>query len=64
MFTMDSFGSDLPSNWEALCDFLNAKAAATIGPDDDQHDAENDLWERFCCGDFDNDPDFPGYDLP
>ena len=60
-FTMDSFGSDCPANWEAICEFLNKKAAAIIGPDDDEHEAVEKIWEDFCAGDFDNDDDFPGY---
>lgn len=60
-FTMDSFGSDCPENWEALCEFLNKKAAAIIGPDDDEREKLDQIWEAFCAGDYDGDVGFPGY---
>ena len=60
-FTMDSFGCDLPANWAALCEFLNRKAAAMIGPDDDEKETTDRIWEDFCAGDYDDEPDFPGY---
>ena len=60
-FNMDSFGSDLPSNWEALCEFLNEKANARIQNDEDHEEVLEDIWESFCAGDYDDDEDFPGY---
>ena len=61
-FNMDSFGSDLPANWEAICEYLNRKAEAMIGPDDDEKEITDRIWEDFCAGDYDEDPEFPGYD--
>ena len=63
MFTMDSFGSDLPANWEAICEYLNAKLATVLGPDDDEHEVMENIWEDFCAGDYDDDPEFPGYEM-
>lgn len=62
-FDMDSFGADRPTNWKAIADFLNEKANAMIGPDDDEREAVEKIWEDFCAGDYDNDDGFPGYDL-
>lgn len=45
---MDSFGSDCPTNWEEIADFLNDIIRKT-GIEDD-HDAVNDLWEQYCNG--------------
>ena len=43
-FTIDSFGSDLPENWEECLDYLNDQAR---GMDSDEVDR---LWEDFCLG--------------
>lgn len=46
----DSFGPDLPANWESIAAYLNSLIDEQ-GISDDQ-DAVNDLWERFCSGDM------------
>ena len=52
--TVDSFGADLPVNWDEIADFLNALIDER-GIEDD-HDAVNDLWEAYCAGEI---PDAP-----
>ncbi len=44
IFTAESFGSDLPENWEAICSLLNAYAESH--PDEDP----NDIWESYWAG--------------
>lgn len=46
----DSFGANLPANWETIAAYLN-NLIDEQGISDDQ-DAVNDLWERFCSGDM------------
>lgn len=66
----DSFGSDCPTNWEEIADFLNSlidraldqtPGAYDPGYDDtglsaDGHEIVNDIWDRFCSR---NIPDAP-----
>lgn len=52
---MDSFGSDLPSNWEEISDALNAIIDERGIADD--HDAVNDLWESYCNEELENVPE-------
>ena len=68
--TEDSFGSECPSNWEEISDYLNAAIDLALEQDPDYFDpgyddsglsAEgyevvNNIWERFCAGGF---PDAP-----
>lgn len=68
--TEDTFGSDCPTNWEEIADFLNALIDSTLdqtpgaydlGYDDsglsaDGHDIVDSIWERYCSGDM---PDAP-----
>ena len=60
--TMDSFGSDCPSNWEEIAAYLNDKidyALSVYGPDvsdPDCYDALCSVWEAYCNGDY---PDAP-----
>ena len=67
MFTMDSFGSDLPANWRSICEYLNGKLTAESyrsyvdGGNPDEREIEDQIWENFCSGEYDSDPDFPGY---
>lgn len=46
----NSFGSDLPANWESIAAYLNNLIDEQDISDD--QDAVNDLWERFCSGDM------------
>ena len=54
--TVDSFGADLPANWEAAAALLNEKIDAL---DEDEYgniDEEevNEIWENYCAGDYDD----------
>lgn len=56
--TIDSFGSDVPKNWQEIADYLN-----TIIRDrgiEDGHNEVNELWEAFWQGEF---PDAPVIEL-
>ena len=69
--TVDSFGSDCPTNWEEIANFLNAAidkaldethSAFDVGYDDtglsaEGHDIVNDIWERYCSGELPGVPD-------
>lgn len=58
-YTMDSFGSLLPENWEEICDFLNTEIEKRISEDMTDveiRDADEALWEAYCAGDL---PDAP-----
>lgn len=46
MITMESFGSNLPDNWEAIAADINRIIEAR-GIDGDT-DAENELWDDYC----------------
>lgn len=54
-FNIDSFGSDCPSNWKEICDYLNG-----LNPDDfgcNGTDSGIDvIWDKFCNGEL---PDCP-----
>ena len=54
--TEDSFGENLPENWEAVAALLNAKIDALeeneFGEID--HDEVCAIWESYCNGDYDN----------
>ena len=52
--TVESFGADVPENWEAIAEYLNA-IIRERGIEDD-HDAVNDLWEAYWQDEF---PDAP-----
>ena len=49
VFTVDSFGSRCPENWEEIINYLNEKLEET---DEDPED----IWERYCSGKY---PDAP-----
>lgn len=44
IFTADSFGSDIPDNWEEICSLLNAYSAAHPQMDTDE------IWEAYWNG--------------
>ena len=44
IFTAESFGADLPENWEEICDILNDYAEEH--PDEEP----NDIWEAYWQG--------------
>lgn len=52
--TAESFGSDVPANWEEIAAFLNEIIRERHIESD--HDAVNDLWESFWQSEF---PDAP-----
>ena len=52
--TADSFGSDLPANWEEIAAYLNA-IIEERGIEDDLNKV-NELWEAYWQGEF---PDAP-----
>ena len=62
-YNVDNYGADRPTNWRAIAEFLATKASTMIGPDDDEREVLDRIWEAFWNGDYDNDADFPGYDL-
>lgn len=43
--TADSFGSELPENWEEIADELNREIDRRGIAED--HDAVNELWEEY-----------------
>lgn len=47
IFTAESFGSDLPENWEDICSILNDYAESH--PDEDP----NEIWEDYWQGKLD-----------
>lgn len=52
--TADSFGPDLPANWEEIAEYLNVQIASFgIAHDDNE---VNELWEDYWQGKF---PDAP-----
>lgn len=54
-FTEDSFGSDLPVNWEEIANYLNEiVCSSNILFEDD--DTPNLVWENYCNGCY---PDAP-----
>ncbi len=48
--TADSFGSEIPANWEEIAAFLN-KITDERGIAED-HDACNELWEEYWNGEL------------
>ena len=52
--TAESFGADLPSNWEQIAAYLN-DIIAERGIEDDLNEV-NELWEAYWQGKF---PDAP-----
>ena len=52
--TADSFGADLPENWQEIADYLNAIIRERDIESD--HNEVNELWEAFWQGEF---PDAP-----
>ena len=48
--TADSFGAELPANWEEIAAYLN-KITDERGIAED-HDACNDLWEEYWNGEL------------
>lgn len=53
--TADSFGSEVPSNWEEIAAFLNSITDERGIAED--HDACNDLWEAYWNGELDGAPE-------
>lgn len=53
--TADSFGSEVPSNWEEIAAFLNSLTDERGIAED--HDACNDLWEAYWAGELDGAPE-------
>lgn len=55
--TVDSFGADLPDNWEAATALLNEKIDAL---EEDEYgnlvdeEAAYAIWENYCHGDYDD----------
>lgn len=54
--TIDSFGSDLPSNWQEIAAYLNIKISEIEDTEDNMHDAVNEIWEKYWHGDYDDAP--------
>ena len=52
--TADSFGADIPANWEEIAEFLNDIIRERSIETD--HNAVNELWEAYWNGNF---PDAP-----
>lgn len=52
--TAESFGADLPENWEEIADYLN-ETIRERGIEDD-HNEVNELWEAYWNGNL---PDAP-----
>ena len=52
--TAESFGADLPTNWEEIAAYLNA-IIKERGIEDDLNEV-NELWEAYWQGEF---PDAP-----
>jgi len=48
MITAESFGAELPENWEEIAKYLN-KIIIERGIEDDQ-DAINELWDKYWAG--------------
>ena len=48
--TAESFGADIPENWEQIAEYLNRRIdemELDSLPEREQHDAVNDLWDEF-----------------
>lgn len=57
--TINSFGDELPENWEAIAESLNSHiyAACVLHPDADPHEVAEAIWWAYCNGDI---PSVPG----
>lgn len=55
LITGDSFGSDLPSNWEEIANYLNniIRSASILFDDEDLSDT---VWENYWNGCYPNAP--------
>ena len=51
-FTVDSFGSDCPQNWQEIVDFLNTKITEEM----DRDDLEK-IWSNYCGGKYTDAPE-------
>lgn len=53
--TENSFGADLPENWEAVAALLNAKIDALEENEFGEIDQDDAcaIWENYCAGDYD-----------
>ena len=49
VFTVDSFGSRCPKNWEEIINYLNEKL-------EEAGEDPEDIWERYCSDGY---PDAP-----
>ena len=69
--TAESFGDEVPKNWEEIADYLNEKIEAALnsnpglyfepghdasGLSAEGHDLLDKIWEDYCSGDY---PDAP-----
>lgn len=55
MITADSFGSEIPANWEEIADFLN-EIIRERGIEDSVTE-QNDLWEEYWNGEIPGAPE-------
>ncbi len=51
-FDGESFGSNCPSNWEEIVDYLNDKIEDGMDKDDLE-----DIWEAYCNGQYADAPE-------
>ena len=51
-FTVESFGSNCPSNWEEICDYLNEKIEDGMDNDDME-----EIWDAYCMGMYTDAPE-------
>lgn len=51
-FTVESFGSNCPTNWEEICDYLNEKIEDGMDKDDLE-----EIWETYCNGGYADAPE-------
>ena len=64
--TVESFGDEVPQNWEEIADYLNEQFAAALAALDesdtyysrDAREAVDAIWERYWSGDL------PGAPVP
>lgn len=67
--TMDSFGTNCPTNWEEIADYLNQIIETYITEtttmdadgiemvdDDELRERVNALWESYCAGELEGAP--------
>lgn len=52
--TVESFGSNLPRNWEEIADFLNNLIEEKA---DDSKEAVEEIWENYCAGNIKGAPE-------